>query len=309
MSMSNQVLKVTEEELKRMEKYYGNNMVASPPGSRFRVKTDSAVITAYNSGKVLFQGEDAVIEAAKWKTGEVKQLKITDSNGSPYTPKESLFFHSHIGSDEAGTGDYFGPITVAAVFIEESKIPLLKKLGIRDSKTLTDSAIKRLAKKIIEEEIPYASLVLPNEKYNKLQQSGWSQGKIKALMHHHAIEYVKKKITNQQYDGIIIDQFCQPDVYKRYLRSENLTLQEKTFFVTKAESKSIAVAAASLLARTKFVDEMDRLSRVVGLELPKGAGQQVDKTIARFIQIYGREKLTTCAKIHFANTQKADKYL
>lgn len=307
--MSNQVLKVTEEELKRMEKYYGNNMVASPPGSRFRVKTDSAVITAYNSGKVLFQGEDAVIEAAKWKTGEVKQLKITDSNGSPYTPKESLFFHSHIGSDEAGTGDYFGPITVAAVFIEESKIPLLKKLGIRDSKTLTDSAIKRLAKKIIEEEIPYASLVLPNEKYNKLQQSGWSQGKIKALMHHHAIEYVKKKITNQQYDGIIIDQFCQPDVYKRYLRSENLTLQEKTFFVTKAESKSIAVAAASLLARTKFVDEMDRLSRVVGLELPKGAGQQVDKTIARFIQIYGREKLTTCAKIHFANTQKADKYL
>lgn len=307
--MSNQVLKVTEEELKRMEKYYGNNMVASPPGSRFRVKTDSAVITAYNSGKVLFQGEDAVIEAAKWKTGEVKQLKITDSNGSPYTPKESLFFHSHIGSDEAGTGDYFGPITVAAVFIEESKIPLLKKLGIRDSKTLTDSAIKRLAKKIIEEEIPYASLVLPNEKYNKLQQSGWSQGKMKALMHHHAIEYVKKKITNQQYDGIIIDQFCQPDVYKRYLRSENLTLQEKTFFVTKAESKSIAVAAASLLARTKFVDEMDRLSRVVGLELPKGAGQQVDKTIARFIQIYGREKLTTCAKIHFANTQKADKYL
>lgn len=307
--MSNQVLKVTEEELKRMEKYYGNNMVASPPGSRFRVKTDSAVITAYNSGKVLFQGEDAVIEAAKWKTGEVKQLKITDSNGSPYTPKESLFFHSHIGSDEAGTGDYFGPITVAAVFIEESKIPLLKKLGIRDSKTLTDSAIKRLAKKIIEAEIPYASLVLPNEKYNKLQQSGWSQGKMKALMHHHAIEYVKKKITNQQYDGIIIDQFCQPDVYKRYLRSENLTLQEKTFFVTKAESKSIAVAAASLLARTKFVDEMDRLSRVVGLELPKGAGQQVDKTIARFIQIYGREKLTTCAKIHFANTQKADKYL
>lgn len=307
--MSNQVLKVTEEELKRMEKYYGNNMVASPPGSRFRVKTDSAVITAYNSGKVLFQGKDAAIEAAKWKTGEVKQLKITDSNGSPYTPKESLFFHSHIGSDEAGTGDYFGPITVAAVFIEESKIPLLKKLGIRDSKTLTDSAIKRLAKKIIEEEIPYASLVLPNEKYNKLQQSGWSQGKMKALMHHHAIEYVKKKITNQQYDGIIIDQFCQPDVYKRYLRSENLTLQEKTFFVTKAESKSIAVAAASLLARTKFVDEMDRLSRVVGLELPKGAGQQVDKTIARFIQIYGREKLTTCAKIHFANTQKADKYL
>lgn len=307
--MSNQVLKVTEEELKRMEKYYGNNMVASPPGSRFRVKTDSAVITAYNSGKVLFQGKDAAIEAAKWKTGEVKQLKITDSNGSPYTPKESLFFHSHIGSDEAGTGDYFGPITVAAVFIEESKIPLLKKLGIRDSKTLTDSAIKRLAKKIIEAEIPYASLVLPNEKYNKLQQSGWSQGKMKALMHHHAIEYVKKKITNQQYDGIIIDQFCQPDVYKRYLRSENLTLQEKTFFVTKAESKSIAVAAASLLARTKFVDEMDRLSRVVGLELPKGAGQQVDKTIARFIQIYGREKLTTCAKIHFANTQKADKYL
>ncbi|WP_407058238.1 ribonuclease HIII [Tigheibacillus jepli] len=224
-------------------------------------------------------------------------------------PPDDLFSNSHIGTDEAGTGDYFGPITVAAAYVSKENIPLLKKIGVKDSKALTDDAIKRLAAAIIRMNVPNRVLILSNEKYNQLQKQGWSQGKMKGVLHQQAINELVEEIGESQLDGILIDQFCEPAVFKRYIVSESLSLQNNTYFMTKAESYSIAVATGSILARNAFLQEMEKLSEKVGMQLPKGASSMVDETIAKIIAAHGEAYLDACAKVHFANTKKGKRLL
>lgn len=301
-------------KINEMKSYYASSLTTTPNGAIFRAKTSNAVITAYKSGKVLFQGTTPEKETVKW--GEptdnpikqkVQKKTLTTSN---FYPSPDLFTRNHIGSDEAGTGDYFGPITVAAVYVQKEQISLLKELGVKDSKNLTDDTIKRIAKDILALKVPYSLVILHNEKYNRLQKKGWSQGKMKAMLHHSAIQHVKNKMnTDAPLDGILIDQFCEPRVYINHLKSEEKNLPEKTYFMTKAESHSIAVAAGSIIARASFVNQMDKLSQKLGMEIPKGASSKVDRTIAKIIQKYGENTLNTCAKVHFANTHKARKYM
>lgn len=296
-----------------MKQFYADSSQAPPQGAVFRAKTGNAVITAYRSGKVLFQGSNPEAEANKWaggtaSAGEKKQAAKKRAD-SPYHPPDSLFASSHIGTDEAGTGDYFGPITVAGVYVEANQIRQLKDLGIKDSKHLTDARIRTLAKEIVKLELPYSLMVLPNSKYNQLQKKGWSQGKMKAMLHHHVIQKLMKKIDSKSLEGILIDQFCEPAVYKRHIASKKQGLAANTYFMTKAESYSIAVAAGSIIARTSFLKEMDKLSEQLGIPLPKGASRKVDQTIAEVIRQHDREALYSCAKVHFANSRKAEKYL
>ncbi|WP_010099072.1 ribonuclease HIII [Ornithinibacillus scapharcae] len=311
--MSQNVYVFTKETIEKMKQYYHNSLTATPQGAIFRSKAENAVITAYKSGKVLFQGSNPQAEIVKWVSEANEQESAAKVNkvSSPtlYTPPTSLFAASHIGSDEAGTGDYFGPITVACAYVDSSQIALLKELGVKDSKNLTDPTIVKLAKEIVQLKIPYSLLVLHNPKYNALQKKGWSQGKMKAMLHHHAIEKLLRKIGDLNYEGILIDQFCEPGVYKRHITSENGILPDKTYFMTKAESYSIAVATGSIIARASFVKEMDKLSEQLGIEIPKGASKKVDQTIARIIREKGEGILNSCAKVHFANTQKARQYL
>lgn len=304
---------LAKEIITQMREHYRAYMRETPQGAVFQAKTTDAVITAYRSGKVLFQGRSPDREAAKWvqekANPSVKKTTDEKKHTHSYTPPATLFTTSHLGSDEAGTGDYFGPITVACVFVKQDQIAKLKQTGVRDSKNLTDQAIQDIAKDMLQFDISYSLLVLHNEKYNHLKQKGWSQGKMKAILHHQAIQNVLKQIGSTPYDGILIDQFCEPAVYHKHIASEQEAKLDKMYFLTKAESYSIAVAAASIIARAKFLQEMDRLSRKMGMTLPKGASRKVDETIAAIINKEGRSALNRCAKTHFANTKKAEHYL
>lgn len=302
-----------KETIQKMKHYYKQVINDKPPaGAVFRARTDNAVITAYNSGKVLFQGSNPEIEYKKWSndvntTNQKRKPIAKQSNITNFHPPQTLFTETHIGSDESGTGDYFGPVTTSAAYINKEQIAELKKLGITDSKQITDQNVMYLSNELAKLNIPSSLIVLHNEKYNSLQKQGWSQGKMKAMLHHHAINKLLTKIKNRPYDGILIDQFCQPDLYVRYIASENESLPDKTFFMTKAESYSIAVAAGSVIARASFLNEMDKLSAQVGYSLLKGASQHVDALIAQIIREQGEAILNTCAKLHFANTKKARK--
>lgn len=313
--MPQNVYALSLETINKMKENYTDSLTKTPPGAVFRAKTKHAVITAYKSGKVLFQGSSPETEAVKWAaeaSGTSDAQNKSKSAAKPFSkfaPPQKLFNENHIGSDEAGTGDYFGPITVAAVYVEQQQIDILKHLGVKDSKSLTDPVIRQLSKEIIKQNIPYSLLVLHNEKYNNLQRRGWTQGKMKAMLHHHSISKLLKKIENKPWDGIIIDQFCEPAVYNRHIASEKESLTEKTYFLTKAESYSIAVAAGSIIARTSFLNEMDKLSEQTGITLPKGASKKVDKKIAEVITVKGDAFLNKIAKTHFANTNKARIYL
>lgn len=295
-----------------MKEYYAGSIVDVPQGAIFRAKTSNAVITAYRSGKVMFQGKSAEFESIKWvdeivdQTNQKKPISKAKHN---VAPPSKIFNEAHIGSDEAGTGDYFGPMTVASVFVKQEQIAKLKEIGVQDSKNLSDPTIKRLSKEILGLDVTYSLLVLRNPKYNALKARGWSQGKMKAITHHHAIGNVINNVDEGSFKGIVIDQFCEPSLYNKYIGSEKQTSAPNTYFITKAESHSIAVAAASIIARTSFLKEMDKLSEEIGITLPKGAAQHVDKIIAKIIKEIGHEALNSCAKTHFVNTKKAEAYL
>ncbi len=305
--MSNIVIQMNQSDLSKLHKHYERAIVKKPANALFLAKVNQTTITAYKSGKVMFQGQHAETEASKWSTTLPNKTSTNTVNDHAYAPTKSLFHTSHIGTDEAGTGDYFGPITVSAVYVPDNKIEELKQLGITDSKTLTDDNIARLAKKLVKLRIPYTLLTLNNKKYNQLQKKGWNQGKMKAMLHHHAIEKLIAKIG--MHAPILIDQFCQPSVYSKYIHTENMQLHENTYFMTKAESHSTSVAAASIIARAKFVKEMDLLSSKLGITVPKGASSRVDETCAYLIKKHGMTILEDVAKVHFANTEKAKKYI
>lgn len=326
--MANAVLTVSNEMISKMKQYYLHSLSdQSPPGSLFVAKLDGCSITAYKSGKVLFQGKQADVEANRWMSNEnaakSKTLTVPSSNNVPlsnqktsikaktdYSPPANIEHLSIIGSDEVGTGDYFGPMTVCAAYVSSDKIQLLKELGVKDSKDLNDSQISRIAEQIIPI-IPHSLLLIRNEKYNELEQSGMNQGKMKALLHNQAISKVLSRIEHEnQIDGILIDQFCLPEIFFRYLTGKQIPWKSKNiFFSTKAEGIHIAVAAASIIARYAFVKEFEKLSQIAGFVLPKGAGLGVDEKAAEFIRKYGESALHKVAKLHFANTEKAKRLL
>ena len=175
---------------------------------------------------------------------------------------------------------------------------------MKDSKMLTDSIMLEIAP-MIKEACIHSILVLRNEKYNSVQQKGWSQGKIKALLHNQALQHVLNKIAPKKPDNILIDQFAERGIYYNYLKNEKQIVRENVLFSTKAEQVHIAVAAASILARVAFLKEMDRLSDSIGMPLPKGASKKVDEMAAKVWLTQGEDTLKTLTKWHFANTEKA----
>ncbi|KGP90869.1 ribonuclease HIII [Pontibacillus chungwhensis BH030062] len=313
--MSQTVLKLPTSQLYKMQSYYKASLKGNPPpGAVFAAKVNGCSVTAYKSGKVLFQGPNHEQEASKWGTSNPSESKKKKTNKpspteSTHAPPSSLYTSSHAGSDEAGTGDYFGPITVACAYVREDQIAGLKAAGVRDSKSLKDPQIEQIARKIVQMEIPYSLVTLHNEKYNQWQKKGWSQGKMKTMLHHHAYNKLLQKMSPNQPEGWVIDQFAERSIYEKHLRSEKATLQDNVYFLKKAESYSIAVAAASIIARTGFVRQMDKLSENAGIYLPKGASQKVDQAAAKLIETKGSDCLEQFAKVHFANTEKAYKWI
>lgn len=304
---NSEVIQMSLSVIQQMRMQYENNILAKvPQGGIFIAKLPSCTITAYKSGKVLFQGANAKSESSRWVKDATVAPKSSKKKAetTSFSPPPAIGTMSIIGSDEVGTGDYFGPITVVATYVESSQIPLLKELGVRDSKDLNDEQITAIAKQLIPF-LPYSLLVLPNEKYNALQASGTNQGEMKAKLHNQAITNVRKKIAPKQPDGILIDQFVKPEIYYNYLRKQKTIQREHVYFATKGEQIHIAVAAASIIARYAFVKHMNELGTKAGFIIPKGAGSKVDQAAAKLIKTRGKESLTQFVKLHFANTEKA----
>ncbi len=294
-------------EIVEMKNYYSGKLQdKTPPGSVFAAKTSNCTITAYKSGKVLFQGSGSEAEAGRWGQAAPKAVPAKTKAGSNGNLPAGFSQLSVIGSDEVGTGDFFGPITVVAAYVRKEDIPLLKELGVRDSKDLNDEKIIAIAK-VIKDVVPFSLMTLKNEKYNQLQASGMSQGKMKALLHNQAILKVLEKISPVKPDAILIDQFVQESTYFQHVKNQKAVARENVYFSTKAEGLHLAVAAASILARYAFVQYFDKLSEAAGFRIPKGAGAQVDEAAAKLILKKGRDVLPQFVKLHFANTEKAVK--
>ncbi|WP_338777511.1 ribonuclease HIII [Metabacillus sp. FJAT-52054] len=303
--MSHSVIQANQELLMKAANYYKSSAAAkTPPGAVFSAKIEGCTITGYKSGKILFQGKHAETEAQRWGSAPAESKpKSAAKTVNGFAPPPNIASLSAIGSDEVGTGDFFGPITVVAAYVSKENIPLIKEMGARDSKGLKDPQIIEIAKNLIHA-VPYSLLVLKNEKYNELQKKGMTQGKMKAWLHNQAIRHLLDKIHPEEPEAILIDQFVDPNIYYSHLKGQTFS-KKNTYFSTKAEGIHLAVAAASIIARYSFVKEFDKLSKKAGMTLPKGAGKQVDEAAAKLILKNGEQDLGQYTKSHFANTEKA----
>lgn len=263
----------------------------TPPYAVFQVKTSDCTITAYESGKVVFQGEGADFY--------VQGVSSSESKANIQQPKMPLTYPQH-GSDEVGTGDYFGPIVVCACRVEEKDIPLLQSLKIQDSKQTTDDTIVAIAP-ILMDHLTHSFLLLDNAKYNEVHQVD-NMNAIKAKLHNQAFIHLKEKVNNDM-DTIIIDQFTPEKSYYQYLQKEKEVIKG-IHFETKAENKYLSVACASIIARYAFIKAIEQMSKAYSFPFPKGAGAHVDEAAVRFVSVHSEQELWKVCKYHFKNTEK-----
>ena len=300
------VFKVSDNIKEQMIDYYKDMITGKPPYSIFQVKDYDCVTTLYESGKVMFQGLGADIEANMWKDLEShfndrnidKEIEEKDANINDKT----YYYYDAIGSDEVGTGDYFGPIIVTATLVNKETRKLLEELKIMDSKKMTDDKIRRDAP-ILMKKIPYVTFTLSNSKFNELTNKGFNMNKIKAILHNKVLYELSNK--GLAYHKIIVDQFTSPRSYFSYLKQEGITEKvTKITFLTKGESKHLSVAAGSVISRYIFLQEMDKLSEKYGVTILKGASDKVDEIGKQIVKKYGKDELYKIAKINFKNYEK-----
>lgn len=278
----NYILSVTSEDLTEIKEYYKKTLTNPPTDHiEFMSKTTAVTVTGFTSGKVMFQGPIAESEYMMWREHFKKEFDM-------------------IGSDEVGTGDFFGPVVVVAAYVNESQYELLNKLGVGDSKNLTDEKIYKIGTEI-KDIITHKEVFLENAYYNKLYNKTSNLNKIKALMHNRALTELTKFTKCER---VVVDQFTPENTYFKYLQDEKDVYTDITF-ETKAESKYLAVAVASVLARYYFLVLWTKMESTFGIKLPKGAGAEVDKVARKIIDEYGENALEKIAKMHFKNLQKA----
>ena len=208
-------------------------------------------------------------------------------------PKPSI---ERIGIDESGKGDYFGPLVIAAVFVDATTQRELALMQARDSKKLSDGRILEMAPDI-KTICPHSVIAIGPQKYNELYVKIRNLNRLLAWGHAKALENLLERVTCER---AISDQFGDERLILNALQDKGrkIMLEQRT----KAES-DLAVAAASILARAEFLLRLKRLSAEVGTTLPKGASPSVELAAKMIIKKHGRERLGTVAKLHFKTTQ------
>ncbi len=306
------VFKISENTKDKMIQYYEDKKrEKTPPYAIFQAEEGGTIITLYESLKVMFQGISADVDANMWRDMEAhlnngkmpeeskKKEKEKKDEKELYEERKKYYYINSIGSDEVGTGDYFGPIVVTAAYVTKDDIAFLEELGVRDSKKLTDAKILEVVPKIIKR-IPYETVVYSNEEYNN--NPDYNMNKIKAILHNKVLLGLMKK-DNYNYDKVVVDQFCYPRNYFGYLKESNNVFR-KIDFTTKAEDKCLSVACGSLISRYVFIKEMDKISKTLGKTVPKGAGVQADEFGREIVKKHGKDILRKIAKLNFKNTEK-----
>lgn len=294
-------LKIDETQALKMQDFYQNSQLENNGEYVFfHAKTiDDVILTIYKSNKgfkAMFSGENALNESRIW-----------DENATINIPKERKVSSwkntdSQIGSDEVGTGDFFGPVIVVAAYTSKETAYLLKELGVDDSKKLTDKKILEIVPKVLDKTI-YSRLTCSPSKFNEMISKGENMNSIKAILHNEALHNVRDKIKNQN-TICYIDQFTEPRNYYKYLQGKYDAIFNNIVFETKAESYYPSVALASMIARYSFIKYLQEIEEKYNVSIPKGAGKKVDEFAILLKEQIGIEEISKLVKMNFKNYQK-----
>lgn len=291
--MASITLTPSEKEIQAFLEHYQTSLAPSKnPYIRYFLKLPQATVSIYTSGKVLLQGEGAE------KYASFFGYQVVEENSGQNLPL--------IGTDEVGNGSYFGGLAVVASFVTPDQHDFLRKLGVGDSKTLTDQKIRQIAP-ILKEKIQHQALLLSPSKYNEVIGDRYNAVSVKVALHNQAIYLLLQKGLHPE--KIVIDAFTSAKNYDKYLAQEANRFSKPISLEEKAEGKYLAVAVSSIIARDLFLENLENLGRELGYQLPSGAGTASDKVASQILQAYGMQGLNFCAKLHFKNTEKAKKRL
>lgn len=291
--MASITLTPSEKEIQAFLEHYQTSLAPSKnPYIRYFLRLPQATVSIYTSGKVLLQGEGAEKYASFFGYQVVEE---TRGQNLPL-----------IGTDEVGNGSYFGGLAVVASFVTPDQHDFLRKLGVGDSKTLTDQKIRQIAP-ILKDKIQHQALLLSPSKYNEVIGDRYNAVSVKVALHNQAIYLLLQK--GVQPEKIVIDAFTSSKNYDKYLAQEANRFSNPISLEEKAEGKYLAVAVSSIIARDLFLENLENLGRELGYQLPSGAGTASDKVASQILQAYGMQGLNFCAKLHFKNTEKAKKRL
>ncbi len=264
---------------------------SQPPYSSFSGKKKGLSITLYESGKLVVQGKEMKEFIEFYLEPQIlKTFEFTH-------PHANLDRTGRIGQDESGKGDYFGPLVITGVYAAPESIETLCDIGVTDSKRISDERIPKLASDI-KKLCQHKNLVLSPTAYNRLYQQFGNLNHMMAWAHSKVLVELFS-LTNAQ--KAIIDQFAHESLVKRFLQGK--AFPKEIIQVPRAESDPV-VAAASILARDRFLNELHNLSEKYAIQLPKGASQLTIQAGQQFVSKYGKEQLVEVAKLHFQTTQK-----
>lgn len=294
---SQKVVIKKQEAIKSFILHNFNAELHAKPYAFWEIRNKDFVATFYNSGKFVVQGKDfntlldglsTEFDDFKVKGSRQKSLNLSTAqplNGAPLG-------EPYIGTDESGKGDFFGPLVVAGVLLNEENAEMFKKLGIKDSKTLKDKQILELSYEIKKNAVN-SVVVIGNEKYNELYVKFKNLNKLLAWGHARVIENILEK---EHCKYALSDKFGDESLILNALMAKGQTIKLEQR--VRAES-DIAVAAASILARATFVQHILDLQSFYGCKFPKGCNEGVKDAAREFIKQFGRQRLKEVCKAHF----------
>lgn len=251
-----------------------------------RMKNEiGSVVTLYTSRKIVFQGKEDFEEL-------ISQIQDKTEIGE---------FVPHLGVDEVGKGDYFGPLVVASCFVDKEFLTKVKTLGVGDSKKFSDKRISEMYEKMKDYPYYYTSIVAPFE-YNRLIKETGNVAILLARQHSKVIEMGLEDLQKKNIvcEKVVIDQFSSRE---SRVKNELGKLGREIEFEQYHKGESdIAVACASVVARAIFLNEMEKMNKSYYFSFPKGASNVIE-TGKVFVKKYGVEELEKVAKISFKTTK------
>lgn len=260
--------------------------LSKPSHTIFQAKKKNISCTLYESGALTVQGKDKDEFIEFYLEPEILQ-------SFHYTYGAShLNLQARIGVDEAGKGDFFGPLCVTALYADAEGVKKLYETGVKDSKRMADTTILKLAEKIRKDFLHATVRIFP-QKYNELYQNFRNLNRLLGWGHATAIVEVAGKTSCHK---VIIDQFADESVVENAIAQKNMILDLEQR--PRAEEDPV-VAAASICARASFLEGLKNLSKEMDLSLPKGASSPVIHTGKKIVRQYGKDMLRQISKIHF----------
>lgn len=231
----------------------------------------------------------------------VNSAPVAQKGASNINKVKEYYKYSHIGCDETGSGDFFGPLCVVACYIDECDYDWLLSINVRDPKEMSAQEIIDIARQI-KDRIVYSLLILDNSHYNQMASSGKNLANIKAQLYNQAITNVMQKVA-MKVDKKVVNQFVSPKTFYNYLKNEVIVVKDLSF-EQKGEEEYLAIMCSSILSKYAFYQYFNNMSKSLKMRLPRGTSNALDNVAIEIAKKYGKKMLLKVTKTNMTNYKR-----